>query len=87
MPTTRPRHSITESDELTQALDHAAERWPGVPRSRLIVLLALDSDQRTRNDETRSQAVRLAAVRRHAGALTGTYPADHLQTMRDDWPE
>ena len=27
------------------------------------------------------------ADRRHGGALTGTYPAGHLESLRGDWPE
>jgi hypothetical protein len=28
MPTARPRHMITETDDITAALDAAARRWP-----------------------------------------------------------
>ena len=47
MPTTRPRLTITETEEVAAALAVAARRWPeekGIP-SRLIVRLALQGHQ------------------------------------------
>jgi hypothetical protein len=31
-PTTRRRHFVAETDELTEALDEAARRWPNLTR-------------------------------------------------------
>ena len=44
MPTTRPRHLVTETDELAAALNVAAHRWPGLSRSQLLVRLALEGN-------------------------------------------
>jgi hypothetical protein len=33
VPTTRRRHFVTETDELTEALDEAARRWLSQPKS------------------------------------------------------
>ncbi len=82
MPTTRPRHTITESDELSRALDLAASRWPSESRSRLLLRLA-EAGARTLEQE---QAERVAAVRRTSGALTGSYPEGYLDRLRHDWP-
>ncbi len=86
VPTARPRHYVTESDELAAALDAAAARWPGVPRSQLLVRLALMAsdaeEQITRSHRDR----RRQAVNRHAGALTGVYEDGYLHTLREDWP-
>jgi hypothetical protein len=38
MPTTRPRLTITETDELAEALDVAAARWPEVGSRRELLL-------------------------------------------------
>jgi len=36
MPTARPRHQVTETPDVARALDLAAKRWPGEPRSKLL---------------------------------------------------
>jgi hypothetical protein len=28
----------------------------------------------------------MAAVRKHSGALTGAYPSDYLDRLREEWP-
>ena len=43
VPTTRPRHYVTETDELAAALDAAALRWPELTRSQLLVRLAISA--------------------------------------------
>ncbi len=86
MPTTRPRHFVTETDVLADALDEAASRWPGLSRSQLLVQLALEghrSAQRTHEERHRR---RLAALRKHSGALSGAYGPDYLRQMRGEWP-
>jgi hypothetical protein len=40
------------------------------------------------HERNREPAVRRrAAVRRTSGALTGVYPRDYLDLLRDEWPE
>ena len=39
MPTTRPRYQVTETPQVARALDRAAKRWPGEPRSKLLLRL------------------------------------------------
>lgn len=86
MPTTRPRHFVTETDDLAAALDAAALRWPELSRPQLLVRLALEGDRATQqaNEERRSR--RLAAVRQHSGILTGAYGPDYLRKLREEWP-
>lgn len=87
MPTSRPRHVVTESDELRRALDAAATRWPTMSRSRLLVRLALAGAASLDDAAARRRADRLAALERHRGALTGAYPPPgYLDEMRRDWP-
>jgi hypothetical protein len=86
VPTKRPRHLVTETDDLAAALDAAATRWPGLTRPQLLVRLALvGSHAEQRAVEQRRQA-RLAAIRRHSGAATGLYGRDYLRDLREDWP-
>jgi hypothetical protein len=87
MPTTRPRLTITETDEVAAALDAAAARWPEV-RSRRELLLRLVEQGRVVIDRDRDDAAasRRDAIRRTSGALTGVFEPEYLQRLRDDWP-
>lgn len=87
MPTTRPRLTITETDELAATLDAAAARWPEV-RSRRELLLRLVEQGREVLDRERGEAAahRREAIQRTSGALTGAYEPGYLDRLRDDWP-
>jgi len=87
MPTTRPRLTITETDDVAAALDVAASRWPEV-RSRRELLLRLVAQGRAVIDSDREVAAarRREAIRRTSGALTGTYEPGYLERLRNDWP-
>ena len=56
VPTARPRHSVTETEEIAQVLDDASRRWPDVPRAKLIGLIMLDWVQFGRSPSSRSDA-------------------------------
>jgi hypothetical protein len=87
MPTTRPRLTITETDDVAAALDLAAARWPDV-RSRRELLLRLVERGRDAIAQESAEIVdrRREAVRVTSGALTGTYEPGYLSRLRDDWP-
>jgi hypothetical protein len=89
MPTTKPRHLITETDQIARALDDAARRWPedSSSRSKLIVHLVEQGHQALLDAADESRNARLDAIRRTSGALTGIYGPDYLTTLREDWPE
>jgi hypothetical protein len=86
MPTTRPRHLVTESDELAEALNTAATWWPGLSRAQLLVRLALHGHHTAAAEDQERRRRRLEAIRRNSGLLTGAYPADNLQRLREEWP-
>lgn len=86
MPTTRPRHFVTETDELAEALDANASRWPGLSRAQLLVRLALEGHHAAQHAVDEQRERRLAALRRHSGMLAGAYPPDHLEQLREEWP-
>ena len=87
VPTRRPRHTITETDEVARALDEAAERWPGVhgARARLLLLLIAEGHRSIAEQRRLEAARRREAIQATSGALTGTYPDDYLESLRDDW--
>jgi hypothetical protein len=87
VPTTRPRHQITETEELAAALDEAASRWPQLSRGQLITKLALEGHRASIVRQRQHRSDRLDALQRHSGALTGIYPSGHLEDLREDWPE
>lgn len=86
MPTTRPRHYVTETDDVAAALDAAALRWPGLSRTQLLVRLALTAaDAEVHAQETLRER-RLAALERLSSG-DFAYPAGYLADLREDWPE
>lgn len=87
MPTTRPRHFVTETDELRAALDEAATQWPGLSRSQILVRLALEGSRAAQQQHNERRRRRLAVLRERSGTFTGAYGPDYLRQLRKDWPE
>jgi hypothetical protein len=89
MPTDRPRHTITETDEVSRALSDAARCWPGDRErpGKLLLDLVREGHRAIVTDEERASAERREAIAGTGGALTGTYPGDYLERLRRDWPE
>ncbi len=67
-------------------LDEAARRWPGLSRSQLLVRLALEGYRSAQRAHEERHRRRLAALRKHSGALSGAYGPDYLQQMCEEWP-
>lgn len=88
MPTTRPRHVITETDQVAVALDEAARRWPeeGGNRARLLLRLVEEGYRVVVGDRDQLADARTEAVTRTSGLLTGLYGEDYLAELREDWP-
>ena len=86
MPTTRPRHQVTETPEVARALDLAAKRWPGEPRSKLLLRLVnvagVALDQQDQQDADAHRAAVMASSGRYADAFGPGYLAE----LREDWP-
>ena len=45
MPTERPRLTITETDDVAEAIDLAAERWPETPSRRELLLRVVEQSR------------------------------------------
>jgi hypothetical protein len=86
MPTARHRYQITETDEVAHALDAAERRWPGEPRSRLIVRLITENGETIGEVSESETARRIAAVEAIAGTFPGLSNPGLLKELRDEWP-
>lgn len=88
MPTKRPRHIVTETDDIAAALDAAAERWPedAASRARLLLRLVRAGHRAMVAHEGSILEERLEALLRNRGSLGGCYPAGYLDELREDWP-
>lgn len=88
MPTARPRLTITETDEVADALDEAAARWPEVRSRRELLLRLVETGREVlAGREATDAQLRRLAVDETRGALTGAYGDDYTADLRDDWPE
>ncbi|MDO5067926.1 MAG: hypothetical protein Q4D96_11650 [Propionibacteriaceae bacterium] len=89
MPTTKRRHPVTETPEVSEALRAAALRWPGDRDKPARLLRRLIEEGRKSIDPgvVERQNNRLAAVRRISGSYTGLYAPGHLEDLRSEWPE
>lgn len=85
VPTDRPRHTLTETDELARALDLAARRWPEERGRRTRLLMRVVRDWTREHDDDREE--HRAALRRTSGSMTGVFPEGYLDDLRDEWPE
>ncbi len=88
MPTTRPRHVITETEQLARALDDAARRWPADSgdRAKLLRRLLEEGHRAVVGQRERVARERREVVARTSGALTGLYGEGYLASLREDWP-
>jgi hypothetical protein len=88
VPTTRPRHLITETEQVSRALDDAARRWPEDRNSRAKLLLHLveEGHQLLLEQAAQRRGQRMDAIRGTSGVLTGSYEPGYLERLRDDWP-
>lgn len=86
MPTTRPRHIITETEAIAAALDAGQRRWPELSRGRVAAKL-VEQAARSLEDESEERARRRRqALRNPPVNADAWYPSGHLQELREDWP-
>ncbi len=84
MPTTRPRHTLTETDEIAAALNDAAVAWPELRGDRGALLRKLV--EAGRNSVHKGGGVR-ALLAEASGAATGAYPRNARAELLAEWPE
>jgi len=84
MPTTRPRYTLTDTGALREQLDEAQRRWPRVRDRKELLLRLADAGRKAIASEGEE---RRSAIKQTAGVLTGAYPPNALERLREDWPE
>ena len=89
MPTVRPRHMITETDEIAAAIDEAAQRWPDIAGERAELLRRLIVSARADDNlnATKRREARLQAIRENAGGFDGAWDDNQLRELQEEWPE
>ena len=83
MPTTRPRHLLTETDELAAAIDAAAPLYPGESRADVLRHVIRIGFEAIAEQGTRHRIV----VHERAGRYPGLYATRYLDQLREEWPE
>jgi hypothetical protein len=86
LPTTRPRHQITETPAVARALDMAARRWPSEPRSRLLLLLIQAGSATLEDVRNETLRGRRAAIDASSGKYDDAFSGEYLAEVRRDWP-
>ena len=84
MPTTLPRHAITETPQIAAMLDDAAVVWPESADSRadLIRNLLAAGHEHVAGTAAAQHEHRVAAVREASGSMPWVWP---LGSLKDEW--
>lgn len=86
MPTTKQRLQVTETPEVTHALEVAARRWPEITsRSALLAAIAEEGARAVEQDEAARREERRRLVDSLAGGFA--YEPGYLEELRQDWPD
>ena len=89
MPTDHRRHAITETEDISNALDVARRAWPDLadkPGALLRRLILVGGDT-VAHDAHELKRARGQAIADTGGALTGVFGPGYLSELREDWPE
>lgn len=80
---------ITESDELSRALDYAAKRWPeqNGQRSLLLKKILEEATAELLQQEADKNSERLTHIKRVAGSMSDVWPENWREELANDWPK
>jgi hypothetical protein len=86
MPTQRTRHMITESAELSESLDQAADHWPDCKSRAELLRLLIEEGSRSLlfNAET-VRSKRLDALRSFQELSAGMWPTNFDEQRKSEW--
>jgi hypothetical protein len=77
---------VTETDAVAHAIDLAARRWPGEPRSKLLLRLVSAGGTTLEHEEQDEEGARRDAILSSSGKYGDAFTPDHLNELREDWP-
>lgn len=84
MPTTRLRHQITETDEISSAVERGLQEWPDASRQEVVrSLIVKGAEFLDLSAAERVLAAELAL--RELESLDIRYPEGYLADLRKDW--
>jgi len=86
VPTTLPRHAITETPRVAAMLDDAEAVWPGVSRADLLRRLLEAGHAHVTDKRTADRRRRLTVIAQVSGSMPDVWPADAAQGLKDEWP-
>lgn len=72
---------------MARALDLAARRWPGEPRSKLLLRLLAAAGAALEQGEDLRKRERQEAVTRSSGRYAEAFGPHYLAELRQDWPK
>ena len=86
MPTNHPRHAITETEEISDALGLARRAWPDLADKpgALLRRLILEGRNTLAHRTAEEQLQRRQAVAETGGAFTGVFGVEYLKELRED---
>ena len=90
MPTTLPRHTITETPEIKAWLDEAAQAWPELAPNRARLFRRLLEQGHDAVVQQRDDLVqrRLKLIEDASGSMPGVWPPGWYERYKqEDWPE
>jgi hypothetical protein len=89
VPTAHRRHAITETDDISDALELAGRTWPDLADKPAALLrkLILSGCDALSDDHAAVEQRRREAIAATSGALSGAFGADYVSRLREDWPQ
>lgn len=87
MPTSRPRHQVTETPDVARLLDQAEKCWPGESRSKLLLRLISVGGETLASERLTQETAHRTAVTATSSRYAAAFDLDYLRELRADWPE
>ncbi|MDO5672954.1 MAG: hypothetical protein Q4G30_08910 [Actinomycetaceae bacterium] len=84
MPTLLMRHQITETPEVSEAIDIGQRSWPELSRAAVVRRLVTVGAQQLKRDADEERRRRLGILKDMMD-LVGPYPENYLEDLRADW--